>query len=100
MERNNLKVISSTLFENNKQRLSMSFAYNELDFKNKILDSNKWINSPFIHTRNLHMLNLSHNKIKEVSKDLWTNGHENIDLSFNFIKQLWVCYRLLLNSLL
>ncbi|XP_013173731.1 PREDICTED: leucine-rich repeat-containing G-protein coupled receptor 5-like [Papilio xuthus] len=92
MERNNLKVISSNLFENNRQRLSIFFAYNELDFENKILVNNSWIirrNSPFINTHNLQMLNLSHNKFRDVSIDWWVNGHEHIDLRFNFIKNLW-----------
>ncbi|XP_045535305.1 protein toll [Papilio machaon] len=92
MESNHLKVISSNLFENNRQRLSISFAYNELDFENKILVNNSWIirrNSPFINTHNLQMLNLSHNKFRDVFIDWWVNGHEHIDLRFNFIKNLW-----------
>ncbi|XP_068625331.1 protein toll-like [Battus philenor] len=91
MERNELKIISSNLFVNNRQRITISFAFNELDFRNKMLVNNSWIvpkNSPFSETYNLKMLNLSHNKIKNMFVDWWLNGHEKIDLRFNRIRNL------------
>lgn len=94
MEHNNLKTISSYLFSNNKQRMSISFAYNELNFENKELQNNSWtVNkiSPFAHTYNLKLLNLSHNKFEVTYDDWWINGHENLDISFNSINYLWVC---------
>lgn len=93
MEHNNLKTISSYLFSNNKQRLSVSLAYNRLDFENKELKNNSWTVtrvSPFAHTYNLRMLNLSHNKFKLSYEDWWINGHEVLDVSYNSIQQLWV----------
>ncbi|CAK1544118.1 unnamed protein product [Leptosia nina] len=92
MEHNNLKTISSYLFSNNKQRMSISFAYNELDFETKELQNNSWtINkvSPFSHTYNLRLLNLSHNRFESSYDDWWTNGHENLDISYNKINYLW-----------
>lgn len=93
MENNNLKVISSYLFSNNKQRMSISLAYNKLDFEHKELVNNSWIVnrvSPFAHTYNLKLLNLSHNEFKTVFDDWWINGHDHLDLSYNHIKTLWV----------
>lgn len=93
MEHNNLKTVSSDLFSNNKQRMSITFAYNRLDFENKELENNSWALtkvSPFAHTYNLKMLNLSHNKFKFSFEDWWINGHENLDISFNSIQYLWV----------
>ncbi|KAL0832186.1 hypothetical protein ABMA28_001641 [Loxostege sticticalis] len=92
MENNNLKVISSYLFSNNKQRMSISLAYNKLDFEHKELVNNSWIVnrvSPFAHTYNLKLLNLSHNEFKTVFDDWWINGHDHLDLSYNHIKTLW-----------
>lgn len=93
MEHNNLKTISSYMFSNNKQRLSVSLAYNRLDFESKELKNNSWTvirESPFAETYNLKMLNLSHNKFKVSYKDWWINGHEILDISYNSIKYLWV----------
>ncbi|CAH3983989.1 unnamed protein product [Pieris brassicae] len=92
MEHNNLKTISSYLFSNNKQRMSISFAYNELHFKNKELQNNSWTSntiSPFAHTFNLKLLNLSHNKFEATYDDWWINGHEHLDISYNYINYLW-----------
>ncbi|XP_047531637.1 protein toll-like [Vanessa atalanta] len=92
MEHNNLKIISSDLFSSNKQRMSITLAYNRLDFENKELKNNSWAvtrSSPFAHTYNLRMLNLSHNKFKHSFDDWWINGHENLDISFNSIQYLW-----------
>ncbi|XP_034828582.1 protein toll-like [Maniola hyperantus] len=92
MEHNNLKTISSYLFSNNKQRMSISLAYNELDFQNKELQQNSWTVkhvSPFAHTYNLRMLNLSHNKFRTAFEDWWINGHEILDISNNYLEFLW-----------
>ncbi|CAH2266089.1 protein toll-like [Pararge aegeria] len=92
MEHNNLKTISSYLFSNNKQRMSISLAYNELDFQNKELKNNSWTVehvSPFAHTYNLRLLNLSHNKFRTIFEDWWINGHEIIDISNNYLESLW-----------
>ncbi|XP_031763230.1 protein toll-like [Galleria mellonella] len=92
MENNKLNTISSYLFSNNKQRMSISLAYNQLDFEHKELKHNKWIikkESPFAHTYNLRLLNLSHNEFKTVFVDWWINGHEILDISHNYIKTLW-----------
>ncbi|XP_041968157.1 protein toll-like [Aricia agestis] len=93
MEHNNLKTISSYLFINNKQRMSISFAYNRLDFENKELENNSWTVkriSPFAHTYSLRLLNLSHNQFKMAYDDWWSNGHESLDISSNDITHLWV----------
>ncbi|XP_037297078.1 protein toll [Manduca sexta] len=92
MEHNNLETISSYLFSNNKQRMSISFAYNRLTFEERKLINNTCEVkrfSPFKHTYNLHLLNLSHNSFKFTSKDWWTNGHEKLDISGNCITHLW-----------
>ncbi|XP_075976289.1 uncharacterized protein LOC142976678 [Anticarsia gemmatalis] len=92
MEHNNLKTISSYLFSNNKQRMSISLAYNKLDFEDKELTNNSWMvkrTSPFAHTYNLKLLNLSHNEFKVAFEDWWVNGHENLDISHNNIQNLW-----------
>ncbi|XP_072950036.1 uncharacterized protein [Epargyreus clarus] len=92
MENNNLKVISSYLFSNNKQRMSISLAYNKLDFENKELENNSWTVksvSPFAHTYNLKLLNLSHNEFKHAFMDWWINGHDSLDISHNSIHYLW-----------
>ncbi|XP_059058541.1 protein toll-like [Achroia grisella] len=92
MENNKLKIISSYMFSNNKQRMSISLAYNHLDFETKDLKHNTWIlnrESPFAHTYNLRLLNLSHNELKSVFTDWWINGHEILDISSNGLKKLW-----------
>nr|CAB3506228.1 unnamed protein product [Spodoptera littoralis] len=92
MEHNNLKTISPYLFSNNKQRMSISLAYNQLDFEDKELTNNSWLvkrASPFAHTYNLKLLNLSHNEFKVAFEDWWVNGHENLDISHNNIQNLW-----------
>nr|XP_021189550.2 protein toll [Helicoverpa armigera] len=92
MEHNNLKTISSYLFSNNKQRMSISLAYNKLDFEDKELANNSWLvkrASPFAHTYNLKLLNLSHNEFKVAFEDWWVNGHENLDITHNNIQNLW-----------
>ncbi|KAJ8719078.1 hypothetical protein PYW07_016634 [Mythimna separata] len=92
MEHNNLKTISSYLFSNNKQRMSISLAYNRLDFEDKELTNNSWIlkrSSPFAHTYNLKLLNISHNEFKVAFEDWWVNGHENLDIRYNYIQNLW-----------
>lgn len=94
MEHNDLKTISSYLFSNNKQPMSISLAYNKLDFEDKEFTNNSWLvkrTSPFAHTYNLKLLNLSHNEFKVYFDDWWVNGHENLDVSFNKIQNLWVC---------
>lgn len=73
--------------------MSISFAFNELSFEEKRLVNNSWVirrKSPLMYTYNLKMLNLSHNKFRIAFTDWWTNGHENIDLRFNYIENLWV----------
>lgn len=93
MAHNNLKTISSYLFSNNKQRMSISLAYNKLDFEDKELTNNSWMvkrSSPFAHTYNLKLLNLSHNEFKVAFEDWWMNGHESLDISHNYIQNLWV----------
>lgn len=93
MEHNNLKLISSYLFSNNRQRMSISLAYNQLNFENKELENNSWTTnmiSPFSHTYNLRLLNLSHNKFKFTFEDWWVNGHDILDISYNSISYLWV----------
>ncbi|XP_028174861.1 protein toll-like [Ostrinia furnacalis] len=92
MENNSLKVISSYLFSNNKQKMSISLAYNKLDFEHKELINNSWVvnkASPFAHTYNLRLLNLSHNEFRTVFDDWWINGHDHLDISYNYIKNLW-----------
>lgn len=99
MENNDLKVISSYLFSNNKQKMSISLAYNKLDFEHKELVNNSWVVnriSPFAHTYNLRLLNLSHNEFKMVFDDWWINGHDHLDISFNQIRTLWVCIYLIM----
>ncbi|KAJ2947654.1 hypothetical protein O0L34_g17457 [Tuta absoluta] len=92
MEQNKLKTISSYLFSNNRQRMSVSLAYNQLNFENKEQQNNTWIvsrNSPFAHTYNLRLLNLSHNKFMHTFEDWWRNGHDILDISHNSIAYLW-----------
>lgn len=91
MAHNDLKHISSYLFSNNKQRMSISLAYNKLDFVSKEITNNSWMmksTSPFAHTYNLKLLNLSHNEFEVTFEDWWLNGHENLDISNNKIKDL------------
>lgn len=92
MEHNTLKTISSYLFSNNRQKMVISLAHNKLNFEANQLEitatSNK--TSPFIHTYNLKLLNLSHNNFKFSFEDWWTNGHDNLDISYNHIRYLWV----------
>lgn len=98
MEHNNLKTISPYLFSNNKQRMSISLAYNQLDFEDKELTNNSWLvkrASPFAHTYNLKLLNLSHNEFKVAFEDWWVNGHESLDISHNNIQNLWTDERAL-----
>lgn len=74
--------------------MSISLAYNELDFQNKELQKNSWTIkhvSPFAHTYNLRLLNLSHNKFGSAFEDWWINGHEIVDVSSNRLEFLWVC---------
>ncbi|CAG9787161.1 unnamed protein product [Diatraea saccharalis] len=92
LEHNNMKTISSYLFSNNKQRMSVSLAYNKLNFEYKELNNNSWVInkiSPFAHTYNLRLLNLSHNEFKMTFEDWWMNGHDNLDISYNNIHKLW-----------
>ncbi|CAG5046448.1 unnamed protein product [Parnassius apollo] len=92
MENNKLKFISSNMFENSKRNMWISFALNELNFENKIVVNNSWrinVDSPFLYTYNLKLLNLSHNQFKQVFTDWWVNGHEKVDIRFNSIKNLW-----------
>lgn len=92
MEHNNLNTISSYLFSNNRQKMVISLAHNKLNFESKeqtnFSTSNK--TSPFVHTYNLKLLNLSHNDFKFSFEDWWTNGHDNLDISYNSIRYLWV----------
>lgn len=93
MEHNKLRTISSYLFSNNRQRMSISLAYNQLSFENRELHNNSWIVnkvSPFADTYNLRLLNLSHNNFKHTFQDWWINGHDILDISYNSISSLWV----------
>lgn len=93
MEHNKLQTISSYLFSNNRQRMSITLAYNQLSFKNRELHNNSWIVnrvSPFADTYNLRLLNLSHNNFKNTFEDWWINGHDILDISHNSISTLWV----------
>lgn len=93
MERNKLRTISSYLFSNNRQKMSISLAYNQLSFENRELHNNSWIVnrvSPFAGTYNLRLLNLSHNNFKRTFQDWWINGHDILDISHNSISSLWV----------
>lgn len=93
MEHNKLRTISSYLFSNNRQRMSISLAYNELSFENRELHNNSWVVnrvSPFADTYNLRLLNLSHNNFKHILQDWWINGHDILDISYNSISSLWV----------
>lgn len=97
MEHNRLETITSYMFSNNKQRMSVSLAYNQLSFENKVLENNSMTVesiSPFAHTYNLRSLNLSHNKFRQSLEDWWINGHDILDISYNSIKHPWVgsCY--------
>lgn len=68
--------------------MSISLAYNHLDFEGTELINGTWQRnkiSPFAETYNLKLLNLSHNEFKVSFKDWWVNGHENIDVSYNNI---------------
>ncbi|XP_049870963.1 protein toll-like [Pectinophora gossypiella] len=92
MEHNKLKTVSSYLFSNNRQRMYVSLAYNQLSFENKVVQNNSWIVtrvSPFAHTYNLRLLNLSHNKFTHTFEDWWINGHDILDISYNSISYLW-----------
>lgn len=93
MEHNGLKTISSYLFSNNRQKMVISLAHNKLTFESKEMNNtttNK--TSPFVHTYNLKLLNLSYNHFKYSFEDWWTNGHDNLDISYNHIRFLWVSY--------
>lgn len=70
----------------------ISLAYNKLNFETKKRTDNATSNksSPFVHTYNLKLLNLSHNNFKVSFDDWWTNGHDNLDISHNRIRNLWV----------
>lgn len=73
--------------------MTISLAYNKLRFEDKELVNNSWINrriSPFSHTYNLRLLNLSHNEFRTGFKDWWINGHDNLDIRYNYIEKLWV----------
>lgn len=68
--------------------MSINLAYNKLNFKHQITDDNKIAyksQSPFSHLHHLKMLNLSHNEIQNSFDDFWSNGHEEVDLSYNNI---------------
>lgn len=74
--------------------MSVNMAYNHLDFEDNDFVNNSWTHkaiSPFAHTYNLGLLNLSHNDFKITFDDWWLNGHDNLDISFNNITVLWVC---------
>lgn len=92
MEHNSLRTITSYLFSNNRQKMVISLAHNKLNFETKELETNATSNktSPFVHTYNLKLLNLSHNNFKVSFEDWWTNGHDNLDISYNHIRYLWV----------
>lgn len=93
MEHNNLKTISSHLFSNNKQRMSISLAYNKLNFEEKEMRNHSLVVkgiSPFAETYNLRLLNLSHNSFKLTFEDWWINGHDSLDISHNLIVDIWV----------
>lgn len=73
--------------------MSISLAYNQLDFESTELQDNSWILkkvSPFVKTYNLGLLNLSHNNFKHAFKDWWVNGHDILDVSYNSIEYLRV----------
>lgn len=92
IEHNKLKIMSTYLCSDNKQRMSISLAYNQLNFVEKVYENNSWnvkTFSPFAHTYNLKLLNLSHNRFEVSFEDWWVNGHENLDISYNCIKDLW-----------
>ncbi|GBP08158.1 Protein toll [Eumeta japonica] len=94
MERNKLKTISSYVFSNNKQRLSINMAFNKLNFEAKESNNSshkqKSHLSPFAYTYQLKLLNLSYNFIDKTFSDWWSNGCENLDLSYNKIRQLTI----------
>lgn len=74
--------------------MTVSFAYNKLNFEEVVIVNNtKRIRrySPFTHTYKLKLLNLSHNEFEVAFPDWWLNGHENLDISYNKIEELWVC---------
>ncbi|XP_060802056.1 protein toll [Amyelois transitella] len=91
MEHNGLKILPNYLFVYNKQKMSITLAYNRLSFEVQEEDVMPGVLhrlSPFSGARNLRLLNLSHNEFNQFFYDWWLNGVDVLDIRYNNITNL------------